>query len=174
MFLEYDTKIEVASKVSEIIMKDIFKLETEFELRSYLKSKNLEELTPSTLSPFIPNGNIYILGDLKIKEHHIYQIFKELNVNVDRIKIINEYNKFKKFNFNRFQHDTSTRIIFVGPIPHSTQDKDEHNSVINRMETEEGFPKIIRLGVEGTLKVTKSNLKDAIIKEIESGYLDIN
>ncbi|WP_278309084.1 hypothetical protein [Peptostreptococcus russellii] len=42
------------------------------------------------------------------------------------------------------------------------------------MEQEEGFPKIVRLGVEGNLKVTKTNLKEAVIKEIESNYLDTN
>lgn len=83
-------------------------------------------------------------------------------------------NEFKTFNFNRFQYDTSVRLIFVGPIPHSTKDKGEYSSVIARMEEEEGFPKIVRLGTEGSLKITKTNLKDAIIKEIESNYLDTN
>lgn len=42
------------------------------------------------------------------------------------------------------------------------------------MEREEGFPKIVRLGIEGSLKDTKTNLKEAAIKETESNYLDTN
>ncbi len=65
-------------------------------------------------------------------------------------------------------------MIYVGPMAHSTRDKGEYSSVIARMEREEGFPKLVRLGPEGSLKVTKTNLKEAIIKEIESNYLDTN
>lgn len=174
MLLDNEIKIEIATNVSKAIMKQVFEKETEFELRNYLKSIGLIDLMPPETDNFIRNGDIYIFGDISIKEHIIYQIFKDLEIDQSRVKIVNDYDKFKTYNFDRFQYDMYTRIIFFGPIPHSTQGKSEYSSVIQKMESEEGYPKVVKLGTKGTLKVTKTNLKDAIMKEIESGYLDTN
>lgn len=173
MLLDNEVKIDVASEATKIIMKRIIGARTISELRGYLVSIGLEELTPE-IDNFQPNGDIYILGDFKTKDNIVYQIFKDLSIDVSRVKIVKGYDEFKTYNFNRFQYDTSVRLIFVGPMPHSTRDKGEYSSVIKRMEVEEGFPKLVRLGTEGSLKLTKTNLKDAVIKEIESNYLDIN
>lgn len=174
MLLDNDTKIDIASSVSKVIMKQVFEKDTEFELRNYLNSIGLIELMPTNIDNFILNGNIYIIGDLQIKEHVIYQIFKELNIDKSRVHIVNEYERLKTYNFNRFQYDMQTRIIFLGPMPHSTSGKGKYSSTVAKMESEDGYPKIVKLGTEGTLKVTKTNLRDAIIKEIDTGYLDQN
>lgn len=173
MLLDNELKIDIASDATKIVMKRIIGARSISELRSYLKSIGLEELTPE-IDNFQPNGDIYILGDLSIRDNIVYQIFKDLSIDVNRVKIVKGYDEFKSYNFNRFQYDTSVRLIFVGSMPHSTRDKGEYSSVIAKMEREEGFPKIVRLGTEGSLKVTKTNLKEAVIKEIESNYLDIN
>lgn len=173
MLLDNDLKIDVASSVSSVIMKKILETNSALELRNYLRSLQLEDLMPD-IDNFIPNGDVYILGDLKIKEHIVFQIFKDLNIDTNRIKIVKGYTELKNYNFKRFQHDTSTRLIFVGPLPHSTKGKEDYSSIITMMEQEEGFPKIVRLGNDGILKISKTNLKNAIIEEIDSGYLDIN
>jgi len=173
MLLDDELKIDIASDATKIIMKKIIGSRSISELRTYLKSIGLADLSPE-IDDFQPNGYIYVLGDLSIKDNVVNQIFKDLRIDVSRIKIVKGYNEFKNYNFNRFQYDGSIRLIFVGPIPHSTNDKGDYSSIIARMEKEEGFPKIIKLGTEGSLKITKTNLKEAVIKEIESNYLDIN
>lgn len=173
MLLDNELKIDIASDATKIVMKRIIGARSVSELRSYLKSIGLEELTPE-IDNFQPNGDIYILGDLRIKDNTVYQIFKSLSVDVRRVKIVKGYDEFKSYNFNRFKYDTSIRLIFVGPMPHSTRDRGEYSSVIRKMEIEEGFPKLVRLGTEGSLKVTKTNLREAVGKEIELNYLDIN
>lgn len=173
MLLDNELKIDIASDATKIVVKRIIGARSVSELRSYLKSIGLEELTPE-IDNFQPSGDIYILGNLRIKDNIVYQIFKSSSVDVSRVKIVKGYDEFKRYNFNRFQYDTSIRLIFVGPMPHSTRDRGEYSSVISKMEMEEGFPKIVRLGTEGSLKVTKTNLKEAIAKEIELKYLDIN
>ena len=117
MLLDNELKIDVASDATKILMKRIIGARSISELRSYLKSIGLEELTPD-IDNFQPNGDIYILGDLSIKDNIVYQIFKDLSIDVNRVKIVKGYNEFKTYNFNRFQHDYSVRLIFVGPMPH--------------------------------------------------------
>lgn len=173
MLLDNELKVDVASEATRIIMKNIISARSISELRGYLKSIGLEDLTPD-IDTFQPNGDIYILGDLSIKDNIVYQIFKDLNIDTDRVKILKEYNKLKTYNYNRFQYNTSVRLIFVGPMPHSTQGKGDYSSIIAKMEKEEGFPRVVRLGIEDSLKVTKTNLKEAIKKEIETNFLDTN
>lgn len=173
MVLDNELKIDIASNATKVIMKNIIGARSHVELRHYLKSIGLEELTPE-ISDLQQNGDIYILGDLSIKKEKIYGIFKELSIDPRRVKIVNGYNELKRYNFNKFQYDNSVRLIFVGPMPHSTKDKGSYSSVIAKMETEEGFPRIVRLGSDGELKITKANLKTALTKEIESNYLDVN
>ena len=137
-------KIDIASDATKIVMKRIIGARSISELRSYLKSIGLEELTPE-IDNFQPNGDICILGDLSIRDNIVYQIFKDLSIDVNRVKIVKGYDEFKSYNFNRFQYDISVRLIFVGPMPHSTRDKGEYSSVIVKMEREEGITKIVRL-----------------------------
>lgn len=158
MLLDNELKIDIASDATKIVMKRIIGARSISELRSYLKSIGLEELTPE-IDNFQPNGDIYILGDLSIRDNIVYQIFKDLSIDVNRVKIVKGYDEFKSYNFNRFQYDASIRLIFVEPMSHSTGDKGEYSSIIVKMEKEEGFPKIVRLGIEGSLKYTKINLK---------------
>lgn len=63
-------------------MKYIINVRFISELRSYLKSMGLEDLT-SDIDTFQPNGDIYILGDLSIKDNVVYHIFKSLNININ-------------------------------------------------------------------------------------------
>lgn len=173
MLLDYELKIDVATKASKVIMKRIIGSRSYAELKAYLELIDLEELVP-TIDNFEPNGDVYILGDLKIRDNDISGIFKELSIDAERVKIIKGYDELKNQNFNKFQYDSSIRLILVGPMPHSMKGKGRYSSMITRMETEDGFPRVVRLGTEGTLRVTKSNLKKALSKEIQEGNLDIN
>lgn len=59
-------------------MKRIIGARSISELRNYLKSIGLEELTPE-IDNFQPNGDVYVLGDLSIKDNIVYQIFSQVH-----------------------------------------------------------------------------------------------
>ncbi len=67
-----------------------------------------------------------------------------------------DYEDAENFNFEDLQYNPNTRLILVGPIPHSTKGKD--SSIINKMKNTDGYPKIIRMIAGNELKITKSNL----------------
>ena len=54
-------------------------------------------------------------------------------------------------------------------IPHMA--RDEFSSAIARMENTEGFPCVRRAIANGGLKITKSNIKQILQEELESGFL---
>ena len=56
-------------------------------------------------------------------------------------------------------------------MPHSTYGKDEFSSVIARMENTEGYPLVRRAIANGGLKITKTNIKQILQEELDSGFL---
>ncbi len=82
-----------------------------------------------------------------------------------------DYEDAENFNFEDLQYNLNTRLILVGPIPHSTKGK--YSSIINKMENTDGYLKIIRMKAGNELKITKSNLKKVLRREIDSGYLAV-
>lgn len=170
MSLDNELKIDIAAEATKIVTKRILGARSVSELRTYLKSIELEELMPD-IDNYQQKGEIYILGDLSIKDDVVYGIFKDLSIDVSRVKILKEYEKLTNYNFNNFQYSTSVSLIIAGPTPHSAVGKGDYSSIIARMEQEEGFPKIIRLYAGDKWKITKANLREAVTREIESDYL---
>lgn len=84
-----------------------------------------------------------------------------------------DYEDAENFNFEDLQYNPNTRLILVGPIPHSTKGKGKYSSIINKMENTDRYPKIIRMKAGNELKITKSNLKKVLRREIDSGYLAV-
>lgn len=87
MLLDNELKIDIASDATKIVMKRIIGARSISELRSYLKSIGLEKLTPE-IDNFQPNGDIYILGDLSTRGNIVLLIFKDLSIDVNRVKIV--------------------------------------------------------------------------------------
>ena len=57
----------------------------------------------------------------------------------------------------------------VGPMPHSGSGKGNYSSIISALESEEGYPPVVRLGSNG-LKITKSDFKMKL-EEALAGHL---
>lgn len=55
-------------------------------------------------------------------------------------------------------------------MPHSATGKDEFSSVIVAMEKTDGYPPIRRMGNNG-LKISKSGLREALMKALENGEI---
>ncbi len=144
-------------------------------LEEYLRTIGMEQLVPRKISltwnDSLPNGNIIVIGDLSIKSREIIASITSQGISKKRIELQLGYENLKRFNFGRLQYNSAYRLILVGSIPHSTRGKGDFSSIINRMEQDEGFTKVVRLVSNEQLKITKSNLKEAIKKEIDEGYL---
>lgn len=117
------------------------------------------------------DGKIIIFGDSQIKEVDIYGILKTFNIPKDRVELHLEYNDIKKYDFKKLQYNSKYRLIVFGPVPHSAPGKENENSVIQNLESSEGYPKVIRLIDAHSLKITKSNLKRLLEEQLRIGYI---
>lgn len=146
-------------------------------LEDYLRKIGMERLVPQQVShewdDSLPNGKIIVLGESAIKEREIIASITGQGISKDRIELHLGYEEFKNYNFNRLQYNSTYRLILVGPLPHSTKDKEDCSSIIAKMEQDDGYTRVVRLVSNEQLKMTKTNVKEAIRREIESGYLAV-
>lgn len=112
---------------------------------------------------------IVIIGDVKMSQQQAIGYAKSVGIEKSRLVFETDYSKFKRLNISKYQYNDDYDLILVGAVPHSTTDKGYYSSIITRMETEDGFPRVIRMGTN-QLKVTLSNFKQAINEYIESGH----
>ena len=57
-------------------------------------------------------------------------------------------------------------LLIVGPMPHSGSGKGGYGSVISALESEDGYPPVVRLGSNG-LKITKSDFRAKLEEMIQ-------
>lgn len=147
-------------------------------LKGYLASIGMVDLFPEEeerpLYDTYPDGKILIVGDSRAKPNEIYGCLKEYGIDNERIELRLGYEEAVNYPFRKLQYNPNYRLVLFGPIPHSVSRKGDKPSIIAHLENNDGYPKVIRLtDTNGQLKITKSNLKEAIWREIESGYLAV-
>lgn len=77
------------------------------------------------------------------------------------------YEDAKTFMFDKLQWNPRYSLLMVGPMPHSGIIKGDYSSIISALETEDGYPPVVRLG-SNTLKITKSDFKAKLSEMIET------
>lgn len=167
--------LDIITEVSYRFHTQIKRAYKKGNLEGYLSSIGMHELFPSeeelTFYDTNPQGKILIIGDAKIKDNEIYGCLKEYGITKDRIELHLGYREVKNYSFNKIQYNPNYRLILFGPIPHSGKGKHDKSSIINQIESTDGYPRVIRLSDGHGLKLTKTSLKNAVSQEIESGYL---
>ena len=145
------------------------------QLDDYLRQIGLGDLairqSANDWDDSLSYGKIIVFGEAAAKENDIVKSITSQGISQDRVELHLGYDKLKRYRFGDLQYNSAYRLILVGPLPHSTNGKDGYSSVIAKMEQEEGFTKLVRLLSNGKLKITKTNIKEAVQREIESGYL---
>ncbi len=126
---------------------------------------------PQDLYETQKEGKIIILGESAINQNEISGIAKTLGLNKDRFEYCLDYEEVKNYNYSKLQYEPKYRLVLVGPMPHKTSGSGGSSSVIAEMEKTIGYPKVVRLSSNSQLKITKTNLKEALKKQIELGYI---
>ncbi len=166
---------ELVEAVQMSIYQNLENAWKEGRLDEYLHRIGLDSLAPNKKAPVwdeaMQNGKIIIFGEAAIKDREILASVASQGISKDRVELHIEYNELKHFDFGKLRYNSDYRLILVGPMPHSTKNKGDYSSVIAMMEQEEGFTRIIRLTSNEQLKITKSNIKEAIRMAVASGYL---
>lgn len=175
MEITYENLLDIIFEASTRLHTDVKKAFDRGSLESYLQNIGMADLIPTkqVKHDTFPHGKILIIGASMVKENDIIGCCKSLGIEKDRLNLNLDYESAEKFKFEGLQYNPNIRLILFGPIPHSTKGRDKYSSIINKLENTDGYPKIIRMTAGSGLKITKSNLKAVLEKEIYSGYLSV-
>ena len=116
------------------------------------------------------NGKIIVIGQSNVKANVILKIAQELGIDKNRFELYLNYDSAEKFRFQKIQWQPHYSLVMVGPMPHSITGKGNYSSMISALESEEGYPPVIRLG-ENDLKISKNNLRSTLEKMIKSNII---
>ena len=92
-------------------------------------------------------------------------------MDTSRFEFCLEYSKAKKYEFQKLRYNPNYRVVIFGPVSHSSSGKNDSSSVIAEMEGNEGYPRVVRLSSNKTLKITKSNLREGLQALINETYI---
>lgn len=113
------------------------------------------------------SGKIVVIGQSDVKPDVLLSIAKQLKLDKHRFELYLNYKDAKNFDFRKLQWDPKYSLLMVGPMPHSGTVKGDYGSIISALETDEGYPPVVRLGSNG-LKITKSDFRAKLEEMIET------
>ena len=115
------------------------------------------------------NKTIVVIGDSYVNLNNAEKIFKDEGLNNYKIEMHTDYKKLKKLNYEKYKYNDSYVAILCGPIPHSTNQKYYSSSILNEMETCDGYPLVVRLSANSTYKITNSSIRKGL-EEFKEKY----
>lgn len=111
-------------------------------------------------------GKIVVIGQSDVKKDHLLAIGKSFGIDKNRFELFLDYEDAKTFDFKKIQWQPTYSLIMVGPMPHSIAGKGNYSSIISALESESGYPPVVRLG-KNSLKITKSDFKEKLKEAID-------
>lgn len=162
----------IIAQVISVITDELYKPQTDEQFYNLIENYGLGYLVSDYLSYFSDtqkNGDIIMFGDTSIKLDDIYGCLKSLGINKKRFEHI-PYEEITNYNLRKLEYNNAYRLILIGPMPHSVKGKERFGSGIEWLMNNKNIAKTIKLD---NLKITKTSFKNAIEKEINSGYLEL-
>lgn len=166
-------RTSIIAEAMSRITTNLLREQTDEQFCMLLESYGLEDLISTSLPYFLDtqrNGNIILFGDSQIKIKDIHGCLKSLGIDKKRFEYV-PYDDVTNYNFKNLEYNSSYRLILIGPMPHSAKGMGDASSIIEWLTSNKNIAKTIKFD---NLKVTKSAFKEAIEKEIETGYLELD
>ena len=116
-------------------------------------------------------GKIVVFGQSSVSKSELLMSAGKMGFYKNRFEFHLGYEELKNFNVRKYQYQYSYAAMFVGPMPHSGIGKGDYSSIIARMENDEGYPPVIRMG-ENELKITKSGFQNVLTSLISKGTIE--
>lgn len=167
----FELEEALRDELNEHLTEVLTKLNRSNQIEGLLRLLGMESLLQKDSGYQVYNdGKIVVIGQSDVKEDALLAVAKSLGINKSRFEFHLEYEDAKMFNFRKLQWAPTYSLVMVGPIPHSGAVKGDYSSIITAIESEEGYPPIVRLG-SSTLKITKSDFKVKLQEMLTSNKL---
>ena len=148
-----DSEISLANRIGEE------------ELLRVLKKYQVELPEKESYSYIDLNtSRILIVGQLNLRKKDVNGICKNLFIDPERLDYI-DYEEATNFNYEKLEYSNRYSDVIFGATPHKGSGIGDNSSIITMLENnQERYPKVIRAMESNGLKLTKTSLKEALMK----------
>ncbi len=122
-------------------------------------------------SKIIKTAKIVVFGESKLKDNVLAAVGEKLGISKNRFEFHLDYHDAKNFDFRKYQYKPDYSLILVGPMGHSGRSKEGDSSVISHIAHEEGYPPVVKLIAGSQLKITKTNFRDTLKRQLDNGRI---
>lgn len=135
------------------------------ELNKVLDKYGLGEKKQSYQYCNVKSSKIILFGRIELKQNIMNAIAKDMGISPDRIDYVS-YDDTTNYDISNLEYSNKYSDILAGPVPHKAKNMGNYSSMIEAIEfNSEMFPPLIRVMDEtGTLRISKSSFKNALLK----------
>lgn len=164
--LDVNELLELEEVIKSVLEEDLERILIELnrngELETLLRLLGMQEYLGIEEEEEMPkDGKIIVIGKSEVEKEKLAAVAKNLGIAKDRFEFFLNYEDAKTFDFKKTQWSSKYSYILVGQMPHSGNAKGEYSSVISALESQEGYPPVVRMGTNG-LKITKSSFRSTL------------
>ncbi len=161
----------IKSELDDYLTAALTKLNRLGQIEEFLKLLGMEHLLQKSSGYEVhKSGKIVVVGQSSVSSEVLLTTARKLGIDKSRFELYLDYEDAKKIDFKKFQWQPKYSLIMVGPMPHSGISKGSNSSIIDSLETEEGYPPVVRLDSNG-LKITKSTFTKKLKEMIKQNII---
>lgn len=151
----------IRDNLEERLEEILINLNRKGQLKEFLCLLGMGDLLGVRNEEFIKDGKIIVIGQSNVEREKLVAVAKDLGIEKDRFEFYLNYEDAKTFDFKKTQWSTKYSCILVGQMPHSGYSKGNYSGMITALESDEGYPPVVRMGTNG-LKITKSSFRKTL------------
>ena len=178
---KYDDEqlLTVCEVVESAVKDDLFgivsHLQNTGKLDEFLKITGLKGAVSREFErDLLPTKKVLVIGRGLADEFQYKQKCKEIGICPDNFEFHLEYEDGSKFDFDKCKNNSDYCGIIVGQMAHSGVSKGNYTSVIDYIENETGFPKVVRSNEGGELKLSLSAFQIAVLTLMQDEMVGAN
>ena len=177
--LDEEQLLAVSEIISNAFVDDPIKivahLDATGKLDEFLKITDLKSEVRKELDRnLIPTKKVLVVGNGLAKESEYRQQCKNGGISPENFEFYLDFEDGAKIDFDKYKDNPEYGGIIVGAMPHVGVSKGNYSSVIEYIENEPGFPKVVRGNDGGKLKLSVNGFYTAVLELFTSGALAVN
>lgn len=164
--LELNELLELEEVIRDVLNDDLERILIELnrtgELETFLRLLGMHDYFGTEVEGKCNrDGKIIVIGQSEVGKDKLAAVAKNMGIAKDRFEFFLDYKDAKTFDFRKTQWSSKYSYILVGPMPHSGVAKGEYGSIISAIESEAGYPPVVKMGTDG-LKITKTSFRKTL------------
>ena len=164
---------EIENSLTDRLSERLIFLNRTGEIDAFLEMLGIGQIDENLPRKRERAGKIAVIGISSAGRRELTAIGESLGIDKRRFDFCLTEKELKRYNFGKLQWTDKYALVLAGPMPHHLKgdEKAMYRSKLSVIETEPGYPPVIRLG-KNELKISKTGFRDALSECLEKGLIE--